>query len=237
MPSRKNVAKSFIGRLKKPQKWKSYAWKQPLKGAPWNKVGKTPRPRKVQEGEILFKICGNKVNIFFLATGFFLAIVWALQLGFYINLPNFSRNRKYAYFLVNIFWRIRKRNDAMNLFTLFRNISFFYWFVWEFLGNCSWAKTSLKMLNLACCLLHFARYSLLFGCCSLLSARCSLLSPLCLLNFAKFFSSFLLIFCCIYVPNSLINFNMVLLFCLHFKKHDDGDDQNLSPFHRLHSFD
>lgn len=188
MPSRKNVAKSFIGRLKKPQKWKSYAWKQPLKGAPWNKVGKTPRPRKVQEGEILFKICGNKVNIFFLATGFFLAIVWALQLDFYINLPNFSRNRKYAYFLVNIFRRIRKRNDAMNLFMLFRNISFFYWFVWEFLGHCSWVKTSLKLqwlniLLVACPLLLFTRYSSL-------SARCSLLSLLYLLHFAHFFLHF-----------------------------------------------
>lgn len=81
------------------------------------------------------------MNIFFLAAGFFLAIVWALQLDFYISLSNFSRNRKYAYFLVNIFRRIRKRNDAMNLFTLFRNISFFYWFVWEFLGHCSWVKS------------------------------------------------------------------------------------------------
>ena len=184
MPSRKNVAKSFIGRLKKPQKWKSYAWKQPLKGAPWNKVGKTPRPRKVQEGEILFKICGNKVNIFFLATGFFLAIVWALQLDFYINLPNFSRNRKYAYFLVNIFRRIRKRNDAMNLFMLFRNISFFYWFVWEFLGEDVFEVAVAE--HFARCLSLVTFYLLLVTFCSLLIIFSSLLVTFCSFFFLHF---------------------------------------------------
>ena len=171
---------------------------------------------------------------FFLATGFFLAIVWALQLGFYINLPNFSRNRKYAYFLVNIFRRIRKRNDAMNLFTLFRNISFFYWFVWEFLGHCSWVKSLWSCSGWTFC-------SLLVPCYFLLVTRHFLLVAHYFLFFTCyilliFFSSFFLIFCCTYVPYSLINLN-VLLFCLYFEKCDDGDDQNISAFHRLHSFD
>ena len=166
---------------------------------------------------------------FFLATGFFLAIVWALQLGFYINLPNFSRNRKYAYFLVNIFRRIRKRNDAMNLFMLFRNISFFYWFVWEFLGEDVFEVAVAE--HFARCLSLVTFYSLLLTFCSLLITFSSLL-----VTFCSFFSSFFLVFCCTYVPYSLINFN-VLLFCLHFEKYDDGDDQNLSAFHRLHSFD
>ena len=114
---------------------------------------------------------------FFLATGFFLAIVWALQLGFYINLPNFSRNRKYAYFLVNIFRRIRKRNDAMNLFMLFRNISFFYWFVWEFLGEDVFEVAVAE--HFARCLSLVTFYLLLVTFCSLLIIFSSLLVTFC----------------------------------------------------------
>ena len=155
---------------------------------PETKSGKRQDPEKFRRVKYSLKYVGTRWTFFFLAAGFFLAIVWALQLDFYINLPNFSRNRKYAYFLVNIFRRIRKRNDAMNLFTLFRNISFFYWFVWEFLGHCSWVKTSLKLqwlniLLVACPLLLFTRYSSL-------SARCSLLSLLYFLHFAHFFLHF-----------------------------------------------
>ena len=126
---------------------------------------KMRRPRKVQEGEIFFKLCECKLY----------------SCDLYINLPNFFGNRN--------LWT-GKTNDVMSLFTLFRNMSFFYWFVWEFRGDCSWASCSgwtfllvaRYFLLVACNFLLFARYFLLVahffllvGFCSLIVARYFLL--------------------------------------------------------------
>ena len=124
----------------------------------------------------------------------------------------------------------------MWLFTLFRNTSFFYWFVWEFLEDCSWVKKSLKMLNFllvtvaklfACCLflITFCLFlvtfwSLLFTFCSLLVTFYSLFLTFCLLLvtfcslLVTFYTYLVLVSFCSLI-RSVLSVRCCLLF-LHF---------------------